>query len=97
MAVRRPPAQCATRRAGKLSVRPPTLSNPPQDYESGYFARLVGELRSYFERTNAAQPINARTLHINIGTLPTQASLATLASGDVYYDTAAGNVLKVKP
>lgn len=66
-------------------------------YESGYFARVVGELRSYFERANTAQPVNARTLHINIGTLPTQASLATLASGDVYYDTSAGNVLKVKP
>lgn len=80
-----------------MSVRPPVLGDPPMAYESGYFARVVGELRSYFERANTAQPVNARTLHINIGTLPTQASLATLASGDVYYDTSAGNVLKVKP
>jgi hypothetical protein len=28
--------------------------------------------------------------------LPTQASLATLRAGDVYRDTTAGNVLKVK-
>ncbi len=28
--------------------------------------------------------------------LPTQADLANLRSGDVYYDTSASNVLKVK-
>ena len=28
--------------------------------------------------------------------LPTQADLARLRSGDVYYDTSAGNVLKIK-
>ena len=29
--------------------------------------------------------------------LPTQADLSNLRSGDVYYDTTANNVLKVKP
>jgi len=29
--------------------------------------------------------------------LPTQADLASLRSGDIYYDTTAGNVLKIKP
>jgi hypothetical protein len=28
--------------------------------------------------------------------LPTQADLANLRSGDIYYDTTAGNVLKIK-
>jgi hypothetical protein len=28
--------------------------------------------------------------------LPTQADVANLRSGDVYYDTTAGNVLKIK-
>jgi hypothetical protein len=28
--------------------------------------------------------------------LPTQADLARLRSGDIYYDTSAGNVLKIK-
>jgi hypothetical protein len=29
--------------------------------------------------------------------LPTQADLTNLRSGDVYYDTSANNVLKIKP
>jgi len=29
--------------------------------------------------------------------LPTQADLSNLRSGDVYYDTSASNVLKMKP
>jgi hypothetical protein len=29
--------------------------------------------------------------------LPTQADLANLRTGDVYYDTSAGNVLKIVP
>jgi hypothetical protein len=40
--------------------------------------------------------MNASTLNINMKTLPTQAALATLSSGDVYVDTSAGNVLKIK-
>jgi len=28
--------------------------------------------------------------------LPTQADLANLRAGDIYYDTTAGNVLKIK-
>lgn len=80
-----------------MSVRPPVLAEPPRAYEYSFFSRLVGELRQYFERANAPNPLNAATLNINIGTLPTQAALASLASGDVYVDTTAGNVLKIKP
>jgi len=33
---------------------------------------------------------------VTVVSLPTQADLALLRSGDVYYDTTAGNVLKIK-
>jgi len=32
-----------------------------------------------------------------VSSLPTQADLSNLRSGDVYYDTSANNVLKMKP
>jgi len=38
-------------------------------------------------------PANPNTFTLS---LPTQADLSNLRAGDVYYDTTAGNVLKVK-
>jgi hypothetical protein len=32
-----------------------------------------------------------------VTSLPTQADLSNLRSGSIYYDTSAGNVLKIKP
>jgi hypothetical protein len=40
--------------------------------------------------------INIAKLNIDINTLPTQVDLANLRVGDVYRDTTASNVLKVK-
>jgi hypothetical protein len=80
-----------------MAVRPPVLGIPPESYDRGFFDRFVQELRGYFDRANAPVPGNLATLNISMKTLPTQASLATLASGDVYVDTTAGNVLKIKP
>lgn len=77
-------------------IRPPTLPNAPGSYDAGVFERVFTELRGYFTRANAPHPVYASTLNLNLSTLPTQAALATLASGDVYVDTTAGNVLKVK-
>jgi len=50
----------------------------------------------YFQQINAVQPINITSLNIDIARLPTQAALATLRVGDVYRDSTAGNVLKIK-
>jgi hypothetical protein len=50
----------------------------------------------YFQQINAVQPINITSLNINVERMPTQADLANLRVGDVYRDTTAGNVLKVK-
>ena len=80
-----------------MAVRPPVLTDAPDSYDRGFMTRTISELRAYFDRTNAPFAVNAATLNINMKTLPTQASLATLASGDVYVDTSAGNVLKIKP
>jgi len=35
-------------------------------------------------------------LGVRVVSLPTQADVSSLRAGDVYYDTTAGNVLKVK-
>jgi hypothetical protein len=80
-----------------MAVRPPVLGDAPEQYERGYFNRLILELKGYFDRANAPVPGNLATLNINTKTLPTQASLATLKSGDVYVDTSASYVLKIKP
>jgi hypothetical protein len=80
-----------------MTVRPPNLGVATDAYDRRYWDRILSELRSYFDRANQAQPLRGSTLNINIGTLPTQASLATLASGDVYVDTTASYVLKIKP
>lgn len=80
-----------------MSIRPPMLGAPEKDYNASSWTRMVTELRLYFDRANMPSDIRAVSLNINILTLPTQASLGTLASGDVYRDTSASNVLKIKP
>jgi hypothetical protein len=59
-------------------------------------AQMQNILNLFFQQINAVQPINIAKLNIDLNTLPTQANLATLRAGDVYRDTSAGNVLKVK-
>ncbi len=78
-------------------IRPPSLVNAPETYSRTFLDSLVAELRRYFDRVNSPYQANLTTLNLNISQLPTDAALATLASGDVYRDTTAGNVLKIKP
>ena len=66
-------------------------------YERRFFDTIIAELIAWSTRLNTPYPHNASTLNINIDTLPTEAALATLRSGDVYRDTTASNVLKIKP
>ena len=80
-----------------MALRPPILGSAAETYDQGTMTRFISELRSYFERSNQPHAMNASTLNINMKTLPTQAALAALSSGDVYVDTSAGNVLKIKP
>lgn len=75
----------------------PTIPDATNDYDSETMQRMINSLRLFFNRLTATQQLNVATLNININELPTQASLSTLRSGDIYQDTTAGHVLKVKP
>ena len=75
---------------------PPRLPSAPQEYNEPYMSGVLNVLYLFFQQVNAVQPINIAKLNIDLNTLPTQANLATLRAGDVYRDTSAGNVLKVK-
>lgn len=75
---------------------PPNLPNPGNTVDPAYMNRLLGVLRTFFLASNAVQHINAASLNLNLDTLPTEADLANLRLGDIYRDTTASNVLKVK-
>jgi hypothetical protein len=75
---------------------PPRLPAAPADYSEPYMSGLLNVLYLYFQNINAIQPINITKLNINVERLPTQADVASLRSGDVYRDSSAGNVLKIK-
>jgi len=78
------------------TAAPPRLPSAPQDYSEPYMSGLINVLYQYFQQINAVQPINITRLNIDVARLPTQADLANLRSGDVYRDSSAGNVLKIK-
>lgn len=75
---------------------PPNLPRAPETYDVPYFNQLLTILALYLNQQAAVQQINIAKLNINTDTLPTQADLANLRVGDVYRDSTADNVLKVK-
>ena len=94
------------------NVTAPRLPAVAQEYDPAMFNQLLNVLRLYFAQLDNAGPIagasqfngtdvvaglsfppNANTA---VPSLPTQANLANLRVGDIYYDTSASNVLKVK-
>ena len=75
---------------------PPRLPTAPEVYSEPYMSSLLRVLYLYFQQVHAVQPINITSLNINVERLPTQAVLSDLRVGDVYRDTSAGNVLKIK-
>ena len=80
-----------------MPVRTPDFERAGDVYDKQFLERLVKSLLAWATRLNAPYPHTASTLNINIGTLPTEADVATLRSGDVYRDTTASNVLKIVP
>lgn len=76
---------------------PPRFPDAPAQYNQGYMSGMLNLLRQFLDQINAIQVISIAGINININALPTEAALATLHSGDVYRDTTAGNVLKIKP
>jgi hypothetical protein len=77
-------------------VSPPRPTSAPKDYDQDFMAQMQNILNLFFQQINAIQPINIAKLNINLNTLPTEADVANLRVGDVYRDTTASNVLKVK-
>lgn len=75
----------------------PRLPDAPPEYSRQFMDQFSQVLRLFFEAGSNPQPVRATTFNIDMRTLPTQADLAGLRSGDVYVDTAAGHVLKIKP
>ena len=81
---------------GLLSQRnPPNLPLPPAEYNQQYMNLLSNAIRLFFNNINSIQPISIAGLNIDINTLPTEVSLATLRVGDVYRDSVT-NVLLIK-
>jgi len=94
------------------NVTAPRLPNATPEYDPVMMNQFLNVLRLYFNQLDGAGPIAAATqfngLSVNAGlsfppnsgsttpSLPTQANLAALRVGDIYYDTSASNVLKVK-
>jgi len=94
------------------NVVAPRLPNATPEYDAGAMNQLLSVLRLYFNQLDNAGPIAGASqfngtdvvaglsFPPNAGattpSLPTQADLANLRVGDIYYDTTANNVLKVK-
>jgi hypothetical protein len=94
------------------NVVAPRLPAAPEEYNQRAFNELFRVISLYFRQLDNRGPIAAATerngnavvaglsFPPNIGltgpSLPTQTELANLRVGDIYYDTTAGNVLKVK-
>lgn len=94
------------------NVVAPRLPGATEEYSPVMLNELVNVLRLYFNQLDNAGPIagasqfNGTDVVAGLSfppnpgsttpSLPTQADLANLRVGDVYYDTSASNVLKVK-
>jgi hypothetical protein len=94
------------------NVVAPRLPNAPTEYSATVINQMLSALRLYFNQLDNAGPIagasqfNGTTVVSGLSfppntgattpSLPTQANIANLRVGDIYYDTTANNVLKVK-
>ena len=98
--------------AQKNVVAPKLPAAIGDKYDPAFINQLTNVLRLYFNQLDNPAPMVASTQRngteviaglsfFPTGTsttpsLPTQADLANLRVGDIYYDTSASNVLKVK-
>ena len=79
-----------------FQASPPRLPVAPLEYTPTYMSQMLNVFNQFFNKLTAVQPINISQLNIDIDRLPTQADLANLRVGDVYRDSSASNVLKIK-
>jgi hypothetical protein len=94
----------ATRETGTSTIAP-RLPIAPIEYDQRFMDEFIRILRLYFNQLDNTGPLQGTTLNLStlnqttnlpVIAIPTQASVATLRTGDIYYDTTAGNVLKIK-
>ena len=78
------------------NTTPPNLPLAPEEYARQYQDQLNNVMRLYFNLLAAPQDFAVLGLNIDIERMPTEADVADLRLGDVYRDTTADNVLKVK-
>lgn len=78
------------------TTKSPNLPVAPREYDAVFFEQFTNVLRLYFATLDNPGFSAASGLNLDLNTLPTQTSLADLRVGDVYRDTTASNVLKVK-
>jgi hypothetical protein len=78
------------------TTKSPNLPVAPREYDAVFFEQFTNVLRLYFAQLDNPGFSAASGLNLDLNTLPTQTSLADLRVGDVYRDTTASNVLKVK-
>ncbi len=97
---------------GQKSVVAPRLPAASAVYDPHTMNEIFRVLSIYFRQLDNAGPISISTErngtdviaalsapptgNTAVPSLPTQADLANLRVGDIYYDTSASNVLKVK-
>lgn len=79
-----------------FQASPPRLPVAPDEYSAVYMSQMLNILNLFFQQLNAVQPISIAQLNIDVERFPTQADVANLRVGDVYRDSSAGNVLKIK-
>lgn len=94
-----------TTRGTGASTTAPRLPIAPIEYDQRFMDEFIRILRLYFNQLDNVGPLQGTTLNLStvsqttgatVIAIPTQASVATLRVGDIYYDTSAGNVLKIK-
>jgi len=94
------------------NVIAPRIPAVPGEYDAVAFNGIFKVISLYFNQLDNAGPISISTQRngtaviaalsapptggTSVPSLPTQADLANLRVGDIYYDTSASNVLKVK-
>jgi hypothetical protein len=97
---------------GQKNVIAPRLPGAPVEYDHHAMNEIFRVISLYFNQLDNAGPISISTQRngtaviaalsapptggTSVPSFPTQADLANLRVGDIYYDTTAGNVLKVK-
>ena len=94
------------------NVVAPYLPAAPKEYDNRAMNEIFRVISLYFKQLDNAGPVSISTQrngtaviaalsapptgNTAVPSLPTQADLANLRIGDIYYDTSASNVLKVK-